>query len=130
MKTLHTRSSTLAYFLMPRDVLQDTCTNVFIRGLTSLAFCCVDSCTCTNACFELTLVPCAVSGLLLKLKPCFRGSNILHSSIVSGLFATPCHSLLPLYSYIISMSGVSLFLSASGLMAGLSQLDSHRGRVH
>ena len=39
--------------LVPRNVSRGPCT---VRGLRSLAFCCVRLCTCGSACFELVLV--------------------------------------------------------------------------
>ena len=85
---------------MLSDVLLGICASASVRGLLSLAFCCVRSCICASACFELALVSlcsqCSSLVHMLMDTSCLLYSAILRSSIVSGLFPPlPCfHCIL------------------------------------
>ena len=46
----------MSMFLCASGVLQGTCVSALVRGMHSLAFHCVRSCSCGCACFELALV--------------------------------------------------------------------------
>ena len=94
---------------MLSDVLLGICASASVRGLLSLAFCCVRSCICASACFELALVSlcsqCSSFVHMLMDTSCLLYSAILRSSIVSGL--SP------------------FFPSAWGLMVGLPGFVNH-----
>jgi len=90
---------------MPSSVLKGTCASLSLRGLHSLVFYCVHSCTCASECFELNVAlisPCSQWSFVVHMHmdpSCLRCSTFLHSSMVSVLSPPTPH-----VEYIITVS--------------------------
>ena len=104
------------------SVLWDTWASASVRGLRSLAFCCVRLCTCTSASFELVLASlCGLRSSVVHMSVdpwCFCGSVILPSSIVSGIFVSHpwfycwwCSLAFPLFLVGFSASSLTWLLA-------------------
>ena len=95
---------------MPSSVLKGTCASLSLRGLHSLVFYFVHSCTCASACFELNVAlisPCSQWSFVVHMgmdPPCLGCSTFLHSSMVSVLFIPPPPAPLVSTEYIRTIS--------------------------
>jgi len=87
---------------MPSGILWGTCAGASIRGVCSLAFCCVRSWTYASARFELVLISlCSLWSSVVHVcmdPPCISCSTILSTHTVSGL-SSPHPPLFPLYIF-------------------------------
>ena len=113
--------------LVSNGVLWGTCASACGRGLRSLAFSVVCSCTHTSACMEPALVNlCSQRSSIVHMR--VDPSCLLwhHSTFEHSFWIVPPPTL-PRFStvYTISVWRVPFFPSAWGLMAGLPGFASH-----
>ena len=109
---MHTRASAFTYVNIPSCPAM--CTSASCRGLQFASFCCVCSCTCAGAFFDLVLVACVVGGRLLftcTYIPLVCCRTVLCSGVVSGLFFPPAPSIP---SFVSSVSYISVIYQCHG----------------
>ena len=96
---------------MPSSILKGTCASLSLRGLHSLVFYCVHSCTCASACFERNVAlisPCSQwSFNLLTTCAWIPCAFVVAPFCIQAWFVCgfpPLPPLFPLNNYIITIS--------------------------